>query len=444
MSLVSFLGRNARWLAGGFLLCFFSSFGQTFFISLSNGDIRHEYGLTNGQFGLIYMASTLASAATLPFLGGLLDRYPAWRVAVGTILCLAAATLAMAFSTSLPFLVLSIYLLRLFGQGMMTETSMTTVGRWFAANRGRAMAITTLGNHAGTGLFPLIFVAAAAVFGWRGTWIASAAVLLLVALPTVVFSTIRDRDPQSEPPGTKMPDVPDRTMREVVTSPTFYVIAMAVLAPPFIGTTLFFHQVYLTNLRGWPIELFASGFAVMSATTVVFSLACGWLIDRFSAVRLLPFFLAPMMVACGVAGYFTAEASIFVFMIFLGISNGFSSTLLGALWPELYGVKHLGQIRSVIVALMVLASALGPGITGVLIDAGVSYSLQIEAMGLYCLAMIVAMSVFAVRSQRATEAPSMPWRHRCGQSTASIRSRDGAAEARADCQHRPARLGRHP
>ena len=175
MEFIGFLGRNLRWLAGGFLLCFFSSFGQTFFISLSNGDIRREYGLSNGSFGLLYMAGTLLSAATLPTLGWLLDRYPAWRVAFVTILCLAGATLTMAFSNSVPLLFVSIYLLRLFGQGMMTEIAMTATGRWFAANRGRAMAITSLGFHAGTGLLPLVFVVAAAAFGWRGTWIASAA-----------------------------------------------------------------------------------------------------------------------------------------------------------------------------------------------------------------------------------------------------------------------------
>ncbi|MEX6508540.1 MFS transporter [Jiella sp. M17.18] len=397
MEFFAFIGRNVRWLAGGFLLCFFSSFGQTFYISLSNGDIRHEYGLSNGQFGLIYMAGTLASAATLPTLGWLLDRYPAWRVASVTIVCLAAATLAMAFSTSLPFLFVSIYLLRLFGQGMMTEISMTTTGRWFAANRGRAMAITTLGLHAGTGLLPLVFVFVSAALGWRGTWIAGATVLGVVALPAIVWSTFRERDPQSEVKGRPAPAVRDWTLREVLRSPVFWLINASVLAPPFIGTTIFFHQVYLTHLRGWSIEVFASGFAVMSATTVVFSLLCGSLIDRFTAVRILPFFLIPMAISCLVAGTFTAEASIFVFMTFLGISNGLSSTLLGALWPELYGVKHLGQVRSVIVALMVLSSAIGPGVTGVLIDWNVSYPLQIEAMGLYCVGMTAIMTLLAAR-----------------------------------------------
>ena len=70
----------------------------------------------------------------------------------------------------------------------------------------------------------------------------------------------------------------------------------------------------------------------------------------------------------------------------LGVSYGFSSTLFGALWPEVYGTEHLGSIRSLIVAVMVFSTAVGPGLTGALIDLGVSYPGQIFVMGVYCIA----------------------------------------------------------
>src|SRR3546814_1041897 len=59
---------------------------------------------------------------------------------------------------------------------------------------------------------------------------------------------------------------------------------------------------------------------------------------------------------------------VYVFILLLGISNGFTSTLLGALWPEVYGLANLGGIRAITVSAMVLSSAVGPGVTGVLID----------------------------------------------------------------------------
>jgi MFS family permease len=89
-----------------------------------------------------------------------------------------------------------------------------------------------------------------------------------------------------------------------------------------------------------------------------------------------------------------------VFMALMGISYGFSSTLFGALWPELYGARHLGGIRSLIVAFMVFATAMGPGISGALIDAGVAYPVQITAMGLYCVLISVVLMQVSRRALR--------------------------------------------
>ncbi|TJX00880.1 MAG: MFS transporter, partial [Mesorhizobium sp.] len=153
-SFSAFVVNNVRWLAGAFLLTLVSSFGQTFFIALSNGGIRETFGLNHGEFGGLYMLATLLSAATLPFLGRPLDRYSTVTMAIATMLMLACATIAMGFAGSLPTLLLALYLLRLFGQGMMTQTALTATGRWFAANRGRAVSVVTLGFHVGSALLP--------------------------------------------------------------------------------------------------------------------------------------------------------------------------------------------------------------------------------------------------------------------------------------------------
>ncbi|MEM8651355.1 MAG: MFS transporter, partial [Pseudomonadota bacterium] len=133
MSYVQFLTQNARWLAGGFLLTFFSSFGQTFFISLSGGAIRTEYDLTNGEWGTLYMLATLGSAMTLPFLGRIVDHVSVAKTVLITVPALVLATFLMSVSHSIILLVVILYALRLFGQGMMTHISITAMGRWYSA-----------------------------------------------------------------------------------------------------------------------------------------------------------------------------------------------------------------------------------------------------------------------------------------------------------------------
>lgn len=400
MTFLAFLRGNARWIAGGFLLTFFSSFGQTFFISLSAGDIRREYGLSHGDFGMLYMVATLASAFTMPRFGQIVDKYSPRTVTLIIVPMLALASIAMALSQSLLLLVFTIYLLRLFGQGMMTHNALTAMARWFSAQRGRAVSIATLGHNTGEAVFPLIFVAIAAAIGWRNTWLVAAAFLVVVALPLIAGLIWQERAPRTSDPQPRKAPVRDWTRGEVVRDPLFYMLLLGVMAPGFIGTTIFFHQVYLVELRGWSLEMFASSFTFMASMTVVFALVAGQLVDRFSATALLPSFLLPLSAACLVLASFDGPWSAFAFMGLLGISYGFSSTLFGAVWPEVYGLKHLGAIRALTVAIMVFATAMGPGLTGYLIDLGVSYPLQIAFMGFYCLGACLLMLHVSQRLSR--------------------------------------------
>lgn len=390
-SYVSFLRENLRWLLGGFLLCFFSSFGQTFFIALSGGEIRAEYGLSNGEWGSLYMAATLASALTLPQFGRIVDHVSVARTALIIMPMLALACWFMSFSSSVVLLALTLYMLRLFGQGMMTHTSMTAMGRWYAGHRGRAVSLATLGHQAGEALLPILMVTLFLWFGWRNTWAIAALFLVLIALP-VVFALMRvERQPKLTDLPEKRRTARDWTRAEVIRDPLFWIMLSGVLAPAFIGTTIFFHQAHLLEIRGWDVTAFASAFVVMAAMTITFALICGVLVDRFGAARILPFYLLPLALACMALAFVADQYGIFVFMGLLGLSYGISSTLFGAIWPEIYGTAHLGGVRSITVACMVFSSAMGPGVSGLLIDFGVSYLTQIFVMGLYCLAASFVM-----------------------------------------------------
>ena len=131
------------------MLTLFSSFGQTFFIGLSGNHLRTAFNLSGGEFGGVYMLATLASASTLPWLGRTLDLMPGWKVVRFTMPALAVACVLIAIAPNVVVLTFAIYLLRLFGQGMMTETAFTEIGRWFVANRGRAMSLIVLGMQVG-------------------------------------------------------------------------------------------------------------------------------------------------------------------------------------------------------------------------------------------------------------------------------------------------------
>lgn len=395
--MIAFLKTNARWIGGGFLLTFASSFGQTFFVSASVAEWQARFNLSHGEFGRLYMLATLASAAVLPFLGRIVDVWPPHRVIGVVVPLLAAACLTVAYAPSVLLLGIGIFALRLFGQGMCTHTAHTSIGRWYAAQRGRAVSLVVPGHQAGEALLPAAAMAITLAVGWQAVWVGGAVGLLVVVMPLLIWAFRVPRIPQGQAP-TGI-DESDRqwTQREVLGDPLFWLVLVGVLAPPFIGTTIFFHQDYLTALRAWPEGLFALGFPIMAATTVLCGLVTGAAVDRFGAIRVLPFFLIPLGGACFMVGMIAQPWGLVAFMLTLGVSYGISSTLFGALWPEIYGTANLGAVRSVAVSAMVFATAAGPGLTGTLIDRGIGLPDQMIAMGFYCTLAVVALS-FASRA----------------------------------------------
>ena len=392
MNTLAFIRSNLRWLLGGLILTFFSSFGQTYFIALFSTEIRAAFLLSHGDFGIIYMAGTLASAATLVWLGRVVDSYAVSTVALWVCIALGLACIAMALVSSAWMLVLVIFGLRLFGQGMMSHIAMVAMGRWYSAERGRAVSITSMGFQIGSGVFPLVMVSLIGLIGWRASWALAAALMIFVALPSIVLLMKKERIPRGQATENEASEQQKQwTHAEVLADPIFWVMVSGVIAPSFIGTSVFFHQAHIGEIKGWSRELIAGSIALAAITTVVFSLISGWLIDKLSARQLLPSFLIPLAIGNILLGWMDSATAIIIYMILHGISNGISNTLFGAIWPEVYGTRHLGAVRSLIMAAMVIASALGPGATGWLIDYGIDFDTQLIAMGVYCFITTLLM-----------------------------------------------------
>ena len=400
--MLTFLRNNFRWIAGGFMLTFFSGVGQTYFISASVAEWQAAFDLSHGEFGRLYMFATLASAICLPFVGRLVDVVRADHMIALVIPILAVAAVLAGYASSIPVLVLAIFLLRLFGQGMMTHMALTATGRWFVAERGRAVSLVVLGHQGGEATLPLAVAAITIAYGYSVSWIAAALALLAVGLPFAYWCYHKPRVPhgQLSKETASSSVVRSWTRREVFRDPIFWVLLMGILAPPFIGTTIFYHQNYMTSLNDWPPQLFATSLLVMALTTVGFTLVVGAVVDRFGAKSVLPYFLLPLAAACFAFGYSGPAYSLFIVMVLLGISYGISSTLFGALWPEIYGLANLGAVRSITVSAAVFATAAGPGLTGTLIDRGMSLPTQMVYFGAYCLLATGAMAIAAMYLRR--------------------------------------------
>ncbi len=390
--MIDFLRDNRRWLGAGFLLTFSAAFGQTWFISLFAGEIKSAHGLTDGGWGSLYTIATLSSAALLFARGALADTMPLARLAPIMALLFALAAVAMAFANSVWMLGIAVFGLRFCGQGMFGHIAMTAMGRWFRARRGRAVATATMGHPAGEFVIPLLAVLAISAFGGRATWLVVAALLALVVAPALAALLARGRAPAGSVEGDGSPGLRGAhwTRGDALGHWLLPALLPMILTGGFIGTVVYFHMVHIAEVKGWTLTAMAPGYPTYATMAVIGALAGGWAVDRFGPERLLPVFLVPMGVGITLIGPASAVSSWFVALGCLGLTQGLSSALWGAILPALYGTRHLGAVRSLVSTAMVISTAIGPGVTGLLIDAGVDFPRQCLAMGLWCFALSAA------------------------------------------------------
>ena len=72
-------------------------------------------------------------------------------------------------------------------------------------------------------------------------------------------------------------------------------------------------------------------------------------------------------------------------MVLMAISQVANSPLPNAFWAAFFGTRHLGGIKAMAAAAMVLGSAIGPGLSGYLIDFGINFEDQMVWIAAYIL-----------------------------------------------------------
>jgi len=393
-------GDSLRLLLFGFMFSFFSSFGQTYFVAVFGGELRQAFGLSHGMFGGIYSGATLISGFLMVRVGGLMDILPLRRYALAATVGLAIANLALALSAGVVGLALAFFLLRLFGQGMMTHTAVTAMARSFEKARGRAVAFATLGHPAGQAVFPALGVIMMDQFGWRSAWILGAAVCAFFVVPVATVLLRNGVGNPAAAPAQRNTFMIWRFLarREIA-------LAMpALMTPAFVGTAVFFHQVLIAEVKGWTTTDFAGAFVVFSASTIAAMALYGVLVDRYSARRMARYFLVPSTIGCFVLAATQSVWALYAYMVLSALTFGAMATVTSSLFAEVYGSAQLGSIRATTMAAGVVSSALSPVLFGVGYDAGIALNVLLGAMGFMSLLASGLLLLSGLTS--ATQAPA--------------------------------------
>ena len=394
--IIDIIRSNFKIIIFGFVFTFFSSVGQSFFIGLFNSSIREEINISHGEFGTIYGIATLCSSFTLIWLGKKIDELKLFNYSFLVVIFLGFSALFFSFVNGIVFLAIGIFFLRLSGQGLMAHTASVAISRFFDRSRGKALSYVWIGMSLGEFLLPVIIVYFLTLIYWRNVW-QGVGIIILLTLPIFTYLTIRginifSRENSNRHNTSKNAEViKSWTRKEVLKDLKFYSILPAMLASSFIITGIVINQTFIVVSKDWEKFAIAKSFMIYSILTVATLFLSGFLVDKFTSRKIFPLLNFPLLLSLVILIFFNHPISAYVFMGFMGISNGLTNVLMSSFWAEIYGVHYLGSIKALTGSMMVFSTALAAVVFGTLIDLGYS----IENIAFLC-AIYTAISVAIV------------------------------------------------
>ena len=356
-------------VAAAGLIVFSTGPGQSYVFSVFIDSIIEDTGLSRTGISVLYLASTIVSAILVTVVSRLADRYGPRIMLVAAGLGLGAACFGMATATHILVFYLAFAALRALGQGSLGINCILLINQWFVSKRGRAVGLMTIGSMLSTALFPSFARFLIDSIEWRGAYAVLGVVAIGLIVP-VALLVVRNRpeDAGLFPDGAPHPPISEtrqaasgapRNIR-VFSSPSFWLLALALSSPSLVTTALMFHQVSIFHENGLSATLAAASFAVFSASSGTSSTISGFVSDRTGPRVLLVFSMTTLVAALALGVVMDTLLLAIIYVVMMGISSGSYMIVHSTIWAYYYGRHGLGRIQGPAMTLSVCASAVGP------------------------------------------------------------------------------------
>ena len=315
---------------------------------------------------LNFWAVLIGTAVCLP-VGKAIDRFGVRYVLTAVAIVLGLSVAGLSQVMNWVWLLVTLTLVRGFGQGALSVVSMAMIGKWFTRRLGMAMglfsvllAIGFIITTVGTGF-------AVSIYGWRVTWLAIAACLVFGLAPlgwlivrsspeamglSVDLAGERDENIENAPL--------DLPVLSALRSPAFWVFTLAAAMFNLTWSAITLFQESLLIERGFNHDAFILVMGLLVAAGLPANLLTGWLATPQRIGVLLAF---GMLILAGSLVAFpsmTTNTQLMGYGTALGVSGGIITVIFFSAYGQAFGRTHLGTIQAIVQVVSVLASAAGP------------------------------------------------------------------------------------
>lgn len=342
--------------------------GQTAGVSVFFDPITSELGISRTSASIAYAVGTLAGILPAPMIGRWIDRRGPRLT--GTVIAagLALACAFMAVVQSVLMLLIGFGLLRGAAIGGLSLVSQQVVNLWFVRRRGIAAAAASLGLAAGSMVFPKLIDGLISLYGWRGAYLALAALVAITILP-VAAGLFRDRpekfglstDAGLPPAANGGPqEEPLFTREQALRTGVFWLLTAAGFLTNAIGTALLLNHFSIMQtagiLRSDALLLLSLLAGVQAAAT----LSTGYLVDRHEPRHLIPIAMTLLALASALPAFGSGILVSVLYALSVGGAYGSQQAINAAGYAQYFGRDHLGAIRGASFVFGIAGAAVGP------------------------------------------------------------------------------------
>lgn len=375
--------------------------------------IEGEFGWSRTSLSITAALSLLVYGAVAPLAGRMADLWGARAVFTASLGLLGIGALASAFVTELWHVYIASGVLMAVGAGGGTLTSaVPLIARWFDKRRGLVMGIAGAAMSAGQLVVIPLATSLTLTLGWRQSyiWLGLGLVMLILPLAAALLrNDPRDKGLEpygaapiaSMPHGSSSPADGRVPITEAAQVPAFWLLMGSYFICGYtsgglVGTHLIPHAVE----HGFSEMAAAQALGVMGATSILGTIASGWICDRFGRKGPLAWYYLVRGLSLLFLLVVWDVPSLQLFAAILGL-NWFSTVPpTTTLTANIFGRQSVGELSGWIFLAHQVGAALAASLGGWIHDLTGSYTWAFISAAL--LAFVAAGLTLAIREEPST------------------------------------------
>ncbi len=341
--------------------------GAPFFtLGIFMGPLAARFGWSRAALSAAALCLQLGYVVMSPFVGRLIDRIGARKLALTALAGLAVGFCLMTqIGPGIASFYVFLLIFALLGCGTTPVVWSYAVNTWFQKNRGFALSLTLAGTGVASMVAPIAVNGLIAAYGWQAGYLGLAAFTVFVVIP-VVWLFFR----QKPAPGPKaIVRHAGLTLIEARRNIRFWQL-LAGIGCVSLGTgCLIVHLVPLLTDAGLSRGSAAQIAGLMGFAIIGGRLSVGGFVDRLHGPYVAAVYLLFPVLGCLILATTTITAGVAVIaVLMIGLAAGAEVDLIAYLISRYFGLKAYGAIYGWLLVPFGLGAGFGPLLSGWMYD----------------------------------------------------------------------------